>query len=75
MERVSEAMRREFRRDIEDGTVDVRSEGNEVRLDGGTWELVVFVDGRVATGLPTHDPNYYDDDTDAFLDKVFGTEV
>src|SRR5687768_4392158 len=75
MTRVREAMNQAFQRDIERGDLDVVTQSDAVRLDGGNWALTVFHDGRVAIDLPMNDPNNYDDDTDAFLDNVLGTEV
>jgi hypothetical protein len=73
--RVSEAMNQLFKRDIEAGTVQVFTEGDQVILDGDNWALIVAQDGRVATNMPMNDANYYDDDTDAFLDNVLAHEV
>jgi hypothetical protein len=73
--RVSEAMNQLFKRDISDGTVQVFTEGDQVILDGDNWALIVARDGRVATNMPMNDANYYDDDTDAFLDNVLAYEV
>ena len=62
--RVSEAMNQLFKRDIEDGTVQVFTEGDQVILDGDNWALIVARDGGVAMNMPMNDANYYDDDPD-----------
>jgi hypothetical protein len=36
--------------------------------------VIVFLDGRVATGLPMNNPNDYDKDTDQFHHLVLGLE-
>jgi hypothetical protein len=55
LSRVYEVMEKAFSHHIEDGTVDVLAKGDQVKLDGGNWDLIVFGDSRVATDMPMND--------------------
>jgi hypothetical protein len=68
-------LERAFARSIEDGTLEVRHDESAVVVDGGNWRLSLPVSGPVGLDLPMNDPNYYDDDTDTFIENVLGTEV
>jgi hypothetical protein len=67
-------LERAFASDIEDGTIEVRHEDSVV-VDGGNWRLTVTTDGTVGLDLPMNDANYYDGDTDAFIENVISLEV
>lgn len=66
----AQALERAFARDIEDGTLEVRSGEGAVVVDGGNWQISVPVSGPVGLDLPMNDPNYYEEDTDAFIENV-----
>ncbi len=71
----TQVLDRAFRRDIVDGTIEVRREDGAVVVDGGNWRLSANADGTVGLDLPMNDPNYYDEDTDAFIENVINTEA
>jgi hypothetical protein len=53
----------------------VRREDGAVVVDGGNWRLTVPASGPAGLDLPMNDANYYDGDTDAFIENVIGTEA
>jgi hypothetical protein len=75
LDTVAAVLKRAFTRDIEDGTLEVRQEADAVVVDGGNWRLTAGADGTVGLDLPMNDANYYDADTDAFIENVLNTEV
>lgn len=75
MKKTKQALEQAFRRDIGDGTLMVELERSTVKVDGGNWRLIALANGALRLELPTNDANYYDDDTDAFIENVIGTEV
>ncbi len=74
-QRVRAAMESAFASDLQDGTVKIGVEDDSVVLDGGNWSMVVHSSGVVSLGLPMNDANYYDEDTNAFLENVLNLEV
>jgi len=74
LQRVRDAMEQAFFRDVAEGTVEIEEEAALVTLNGGNWLLTVRQNG-VNLDLPMNDPNYYDDNSDTFLDNVLGAEV
>lgn len=74
-DKAAEALERAFRRDIEDGTLEVRREGSAVIVDGGKWRLSANANGVVGLDLPMNDPNYYDEDTDQFIENVLALRL
>ncbi len=71
----TQVLERAFRRDIVDGTLEVRREDGAVVVDGGNWRLTVPASGPAGLDLPMNDPNYHDEDTDAFIENVINTEA
>lgn len=69
------ALEEAFRRDIEDGTIEVQWEAGTTFVNGGNWWLLVCTNGTVRLSMPGRDPNYYDADPDIFLQNVISAKV
>lgn len=75
MIRVRDGMTEAFARDLDEGTVQIEETASEIILDGGNWSLSYWKNGTVSLSLPMNDPNYYDEDSDVFIENVLGPEV
>ncbi len=75
MEHVKEAMSQAFSRHLNDETVEVFDEGGRAILNGGNWTLAAHSEGTFKLDLPANNPNYFDDDLNAFLDNVLSYEA
>ena len=75
LDRAERALEKAFAPDIGEGTVEVRREKQATVLDGGNWSVGIGSDGSAYLNLPMNDANYYDEDTDAFIGNVIGTEA